>query len=77
MNEFALVSVCFAIFCPILMLFSFTHRYTFEVAPSFLVMEREVYRKMHNLCGWDGGDGMFCPGGSMSNFYGEVANEFL
>jgi len=44
--------------------------YTFEVAPSFLVMEREVFNKMHTLIGWKGGDGMFCPGGSMSNFYG-------
>lgn len=44
--------------------------YTFEVAPSFLVLEREVFNKMHGFLGWEGGDGMFCPGGSMSNFYG-------
>jgi len=44
--------------------------YTFEVAPSFLVLEREVFNKMHSYLGWKGGDGMFCPGGSMSNFYG-------
>lgn len=44
--------------------------YTFEVAPSFLVMEREVFAKMHGFIGWKGGDAMLCPGGSMSNFYG-------
>lgn len=44
--------------------------YTFEVAPSFLVLEREVFQKMGSFVGWENADGMFCPGGSMSNFYG-------
>lgn len=47
--------------------------YTYEVAPVFSVMEQEVFSKMHRLCGWPvlpESDGIFCPGGSMSNFYG-------
>merc|ERR1712216_756298 len=34
-------------------------------------MENMVLGKMRAAAGWDsGGDGIFCPGGSMSNFYG-------
>jgi len=44
--------------------------YTYEVAPVYSVMEQTIFAKMHGLLGWNGGDGIFCPGGSMSNFYG-------
>ena len=47
--------------------------YTFEVAPSFLVLEEEVFYRMREYFGWNEGsrgEGMFCPGGSLSNFYG-------
>jgi sulfinoalanine decarboxylase len=47
--------------------------YTYEVAPVYSVMEKEIFAKMHKLLGWSEGevhDGIFCPGGSLSNFYG-------
>ncbi|XP_051812384.1 acidic amino acid decarboxylase GADL1-like isoform X1 [Acanthochromis polyacanthus] len=44
--------------------------YTYEVAPVFTLMEDAVLRKMKELIGWEeGGDGIFNPGGSMSNMY--------
>lgn len=45
--------------------------YTFEVAPVFTLMEEEVLREMRAIVGWAGGegDGIFCPGGSLSNGY--------
>ncbi|XP_024118077.1 acidic amino acid decarboxylase GADL1 isoform X4 [Oryzias melastigma] len=47
-----------------------TSLYTYEVAPVFTLMEDAVLKKMMELIGWDeGGDGIFNPGGSMSNMY--------
>uniref|UniRef100_A0A8C2IZL6 Cysteine sulfinic acid decarboxylase n=1 Tax=Cyprinus carpio TaxID=7962 RepID=A0A8C2IZL6_CYPCA len=46
-----------------------TNSYTYEVAPVFVLMEEEVLRKLRSLVGWSEGDGIFCPGGSMSNMY--------
>uniref|UniRef100_A0A8C1X1Y8 Cysteine sulfinic acid decarboxylase n=1 Tax=Cyprinus carpio TaxID=7962 RepID=A0A8C1X1Y8_CYPCA len=46
-----------------------TSQYTYEVAPVFVLMEEEVLRKLRSLVGWSEGDGIFCPGGSMSNMY--------
>uniref|UniRef100_A0A8C5DFL9 Uncharacterized protein n=1 Tax=Gouania willdenowi TaxID=441366 RepID=A0A8C5DFL9_GOUWI len=44
--------------------------YTYEVAPVFTLVENAVLRKMMELIGWEeGGDGIFCAGGSMSNMY--------
>ncbi|XP_076009942.1 acidic amino acid decarboxylase GADL1-like [Genypterus blacodes] len=44
--------------------------YTYEVAPVFTVMEEAVLRKMMAMIGWEeGGDGLFSPGGSVSNMY--------
>ncbi|NXD88868.1 CSAD decarboxylase, partial [Halcyon senegalensis] len=44
-------------------------RYTYEVAPVFVLMEEEVLAKLRELVGWSSGDGTFAPGGSMSNMY--------
>ncbi|KAM6967398.1 cysteine sulfinic acid decarboxylase [Aplochiton taeniatus] len=45
--------------------------YTYEVAPVFVLTEEVVLRKMIEFIGWDeGGDGIFSPGGSVSNMYG-------
>ncbi len=41
--------------------------YTYEMAPVFLLMESTVLAHMRSLCGWKGGDGIFWPGGSISN----------
>uniref|UniRef100_A0A3Q2P5S8 Glutamate decarboxylase like 1 n=1 Tax=Fundulus heteroclitus TaxID=8078 RepID=A0A3Q2P5S8_FUNHE len=47
-----------------------TSLYTYEVAPVFTLMEDAVLKTMMELIGWkDGGDGLFNPGGSMSNMY--------
>ena len=49
-----------------------TSMYTFEMAPVYSLMESEVLSKLRELIGWEGGkgDGIFSPGGSMSNIYG-------
>jgi len=49
-----------------------TNIHTFEVAPAFIVVEHHLLRYIRKLFGWDPeeGDGIFNPGGSMSNFYG-------
>ncbi|XP_013106315.1 cysteine sulfinic acid decarboxylase [Stomoxys calcitrans] len=49
-----------------------TSAYTFEVAPVFSLVETEVVRKVCELCGYGQGDGIFSPGGSISNMYGVV-----
>lgn len=43
-------------------------RYTYEVAPVFTLMENEVIKTVCKQFGFgDGGDGIFSPGGSLSN----------
>lgn len=51
-----------------------TSMYTFEMAPVFSLMESEVLCKMREMVGWEGGqgDGIFSPGGSISNLYGLI-----
>lgn len=44
-------------------------RYTYEVAPVFVLMEDVVLSRLRSLVGWEEGDGIFCPGGSISNMY--------
>ncbi|KAJ8267954.1 hypothetical protein COCON_G00131260 [Conger conger] len=47
-----------------------TNMFTFEIAPVFILMEETILRKMQEKVGWaEEGDGMFCPGGSISNLY--------
>ncbi|XP_064091180.1 cysteine sulfinic acid decarboxylase-like [Macrobrachium nipponense] len=46
-----------------------TNQYTFEVAPVFIVVERYVIGELISLFGWGAGDGIFAPGGSISNMY--------
>ncbi|XP_066140005.1 cysteine sulfinic acid decarboxylase isoform X1 [Euwallacea fornicatus] len=45
--------------------------YTYEVAPVVILMEETVLREMRQIVGWPNGegDGIFCPGGSISNGY--------
>ncbi len=51
-----------------------TSMYTFEMAPVYSLMEAEVLTKMREMVGWEGGegDGIFSPGGSISNLYGLI-----
>lgn len=37
-------------------------RYTYEIAPVFVLMEEVVLAKLRELVGWSSGDGIFCPG---------------
>lgn len=37
-------------------------RYTYEIAPVFVLMEEVVLSKLRELVGWNSGDGIFCPG---------------
>ena len=46
-----------------------TSQYTYEIAPVFVLMQEEVLKKLQALVGWSSGDGVFCPGGSISNMY--------
>ncbi|KAI5695429.1 hypothetical protein M8J76_004133 [Diaphorina citri] len=43
--------------------------YTYEVSPVFSLMEEHVLAQMRTIVGFQGGDGIFCPGGSMANGY--------
>uniref|UniRef100_A0A4W3IKL5 Cysteine sulfinic acid decarboxylase n=1 Tax=Callorhinchus milii TaxID=7868 RepID=A0A4W3IKL5_CALMI len=46
-----------------------TSQYTYEISPVFVLMEDVVLKKLRELIGWMTGDGIFCPGGSMSNMF--------
>ncbi len=41
--------------------------YTYEVAPAMTLVEREVIARMGRAAGWAGCEGLFTPGGSLSN----------
>ncbi|EPY82719.1 glutamate decarboxylase 1-like protein [Camelus ferus] len=47
-------------------------RFTYEIAPVFTVMETVLLKKMCDIIGWGEteADGIFSPGGSISNLYG-------
>lgn len=43
--------------------------YTYEVAPAFLLMENKMLKRFRQYIGWETGDGIMTPGGSISNFH--------
>ncbi|XP_068956865.1 glutamate decarboxylase 1-like [Petaurus breviceps papuanus] len=49
-----------------------TNMFTYEISPVFIVMETILLKKMHEIIGWGEteADGIFSPGGSISNLYG-------
>ncbi|XP_071516657.1 cysteine sulfinic acid decarboxylase-like [Panulirus ornatus] len=47
-----------------------TNQHTFEVAPVFILVEQFIIARLVSLFGWQEGDGLFSPGGTMSNTYG-------
>ncbi|XP_058169414.1 cysteine sulfinic acid decarboxylase [Anopheles ziemanni] len=53
-----------------------TSQYTFEVGPTFTLIEDAVIEKCLQLFGFGEGDGILCPGGSMSNMYAMVAARY-
>ncbi|VDN51863.1 unnamed protein product [Dracunculus medinensis] len=47
-----------------------THfRFTYEIAPVYILMEKEVISRMVSIIGWEHGDAIFAPGGAISNLY--------
>uniref|UniRef100_A0A8C3RYV2 Glutamate decarboxylase like 1 n=1 Tax=Chelydra serpentina TaxID=8475 RepID=A0A8C3RYV2_CHESE len=58
-------------FCSLLpiMILLYLFRYTYEVSPVFLLVEEAVLKRMIEFIGWKEGDGIFNPGGSVSNMY--------
>ncbi|XP_068236417.1 cysteine sulfinic acid decarboxylase-like isoform X2 [Palaemon carinicauda] len=46
-----------------------TNQHTYEIAPVFILMEHYLIKYLAKLFGWSDGDGIFSPGGSMSNMY--------
>ncbi|XP_061548024.1 glutamate decarboxylase 1-like isoform X2 [Phycodurus eques] len=49
-----------------------TNMFTYEIAPVFVLMEHLTLKKMREFIGWPEGegDGIFSPGGAISNMYG-------
>ena len=46
-----------------------TNMFTYEIAPVFILMEHECLKKMREIIGFEGGDSILAPGGSVSNMY--------
>merc|ERR1712198_549138 len=46
-----------------------TNMFTYEIAPVFILMEHECLRKMREIIGYENGDSILAPGGSVSNMY--------
>merc|ERR1719266_2566447 len=46
-----------------------TNMFTYEIAPVFILMEHECLGKMREIIGFEGGDSILAPGGSVSNMY--------
>jgi len=50
-----------------------TNMFTYEIAPVFILMENVVLQKMREFIGWNSGDSILAPGGSISNLYAFLA----
>uniref|UniRef100_A0A8C4X958 Glutamate decarboxylase 1 n=1 Tax=Erpetoichthys calabaricus TaxID=27687 RepID=A0A8C4X958_ERPCA len=55
-----------------------TNMFTYEIAPVFVLMEQLTLRKMREIIGWPrgDGDGIFSPGGAISNMYSVMAARY-
>ncbi len=54
-----------------------TNMFTYEIAPFYNLVEEVTLKKMREYLGWDHGDGIFNPGGSISNLYAvQIAKHF-
>uniref|UniRef100_A0A8C9F716 Glutamate decarboxylase 2 n=1 Tax=Pavo cristatus TaxID=9049 RepID=A0A8C9F716_PAVCR len=55
-----------------------TNMFTYEIAPVFVLLEYVTLRKMREMVGWPGGcgDGIFSPGGAISNMYAMLIARF-
>lgn len=50
-----------------------TNMFTYEIAPVFILMEHTVLGRMREIIGWNTGDSILAPGGSVSNLYAFLA----
>lgn len=50
-----------------------TNMFTYEIAPVFILMEQVVLQKMREIIGFERGDSILAPGGSISNLYATMA----
>lgn len=50
-----------------------TNMFTYEIAPVFILMEHVVMERMRAIIGWNTGDSILAPGGSISNLYAFLA----
>jgi glutamate/tyrosine decarboxylase-like PLP-dependent enzyme len=50
-----------------------TSMYTFEVAPALTTMETHLISRLNRLVGFDSGEGVFTPGGSIANLMALLA----
>uniref|UniRef100_A0AAQ4Q926 Glutamate decarboxylase 2 n=1 Tax=Gasterosteus aculeatus aculeatus TaxID=481459 RepID=A0AAQ4Q926_GASAC len=55
-----------------------TNMFTYEVAPVFVLLEYVTLKKMREIVGWPEGrgDGIFSPGGAISNMYAMLLARF-
>ncbi|MEJ1278225.1 glutamic acid decarboxylase 2 [Cricetulus griseus] len=55
-----------------------TNMFTYEIAPVFVLMEQITLKKMREIIGWSSkdGDGIFSPGGAISNMYSIMAARY-
>uniref|UniRef100_A0A673YBW2 Glutamate decarboxylase 2 n=1 Tax=Salmo trutta TaxID=8032 RepID=A0A673YBW2_SALTR len=55
-----------------------TNMFTYEVAPVFVLLEYVTLKKMREIIGWEDGrgDGIFSPGGAISNMYAMLLARF-
>uniref|UniRef100_A0A8C7YRC4 Glutamate decarboxylase 2 n=1 Tax=Oryzias sinensis TaxID=183150 RepID=A0A8C7YRC4_9TELE len=55
-----------------------TNMFTYEVAPVFVLLEYVTLKKMREIIGWPEGrgDGIFSPGGAISNMYAMLLARF-
>uniref|UniRef100_A0A1I8FA17 Cysteine sulfinic acid decarboxylase n=1 Tax=Macrostomum lignano TaxID=282301 RepID=A0A1I8FA17_9PLAT len=50
--------------------------FTYEIAPVFVLMEEVTLQKMREHIGWESGDGILAPGGSISNLYAAMVARY-
>ena len=55
--------------CEVIRGHDLSFRFTYEIAPVFVLMEEEILNKLAVQVGWYSYDGILSPGGSINNLY--------
>ncbi|KAK2726130.1 glutamate decarboxylase-like [Artemia franciscana] len=50
--------------------------FTYEIAPVFILLEHVTLKKMRDIIGYENGDSILCPGGTISNMYALLAARY-